>query len=101
MDHIWVMVDQDGAQTLFQLVDVGAASGAARLMKELHLPIVMIDVALPAKQLAAMPAPPSGAERARLIVVNVHAGTDGDAAGLAAHKNGESGPIATSLPLIS
>lgn len=46
MDHIWVMVDQDGAQTLFQFVDVGAASDAARLLKELHLPVVMIDVAL-------------------------------------------------------
>jgi hypothetical protein len=45
VDHIWIMVDQDGAQTLFQLVEVGAASDASRLVKELHLPVVMIDVA--------------------------------------------------------
>lgn len=104
MDHLWVLVDQDGGQTLFQLVEVGTASDASRLVKELHLPVVMIDVALPsAKQLDAMPAPRSdhGRERARLIVVNVRTGNDGDAAGLAPHKNVVSGPIATSSSLIS
>jgi hypothetical protein len=78
MDDICVMVCQNGAQTLFQLVELGAASDAARLAKEGRLPGVMIDVTLPAKQLAAMPARSSGAGRVKLIVVNVNVGNDGD-----------------------
>jgi hypothetical protein len=86
MDDICVMVCQDGAQTLFQLVEVGAGSDAARIVKEGRLPGVMIDVTLPAKQLAAMPARSSGAERVKLIVVNVNAGNDGDAGGFVAQR---------------
>lgn len=90
MDYLWVMVDEDGTQTLYQLVERGAISDTSRLIKELQLPVVMIDVALPmAKQLEAMPAPRSGSERARLIVVNIHTGNKGEAAGLVAHKNVE------------
>lgn len=102
MDHIWTMVDQDGAQRVFQLVEAGTASEASRLVKELHLGVVMIEVALPsAIQLEAMSVPGSGSARAKLIVVNVHTGNDGDAAGLVAHhKNVESEPMATLLPLV-
>jgi hypothetical protein len=88
MDHICVMVCQNGAQTLFQLVEVSAASDAARLVKEGRVPGVMIDVTLPAKQLAAIPARSSGAESVKLIVVNVNAGNDGDAAGFVAQRVG-------------
>ncbi|PYR25067.1 MAG: hypothetical protein DMF92_21280 [Acidobacteria bacterium] len=53
------MVDQNGAQTLFQLVEVGVGPDASRLVKDLHLPAVLIDVALPAKHFGAMSAPRS------------------------------------------
>jgi len=103
MDHIWVMVDQNGAQTLFQLVEVGVGPDASRLVKELHLPAVLIDVALPAKHFGAKSAPRSGREqeRARLVVVKVHTGDDGDAVGLAVHTNVGSGPTTTSSTLVS
>jgi len=102
MDQIWVMVDQEGAQTLFQLVEVGGAPDASRLVKELHLPVVMIDVTLPpAQQIEAKSAPGSGSARAKLVVVNVHTGNEGEVARLGPHPNVERGPVVTPLPLVS
>lgn len=84
MDRNLLMVCQDGAHTLFELVEMGTAFDSAELVKELRLPSVMIDITLPARQLAAMPARRTEAERVRLIVVNVHAGNDIETAGLVA-----------------
>lgn len=44
---IWVVVDQDGQQTLFSLVEGGNARDVARVIRDLQLPVVMIDVVLP------------------------------------------------------
>lgn len=84
----WVMVDEEGQQTLFRLVEVGGAHEMARLTKEFRLPVVMIDVAVPRMRgLEATPDAGPGPARGRLIVLSLHTVNDEDAAGLVAYRH--------------
>jgi CheY-like chemotaxis protein len=83
----WVMVDEDGQQTLFRLVEMGGARDVARLTKEFQLPVVMIDVAVPRMRgLEATSAVCPESARGRLIVLNLHTVSDDDAVGLVAYR---------------
>jgi len=79
---VWVMVDQDGHRTLYQLVEVGKRDDALRLARELHAPAVVVDMALP-----ALPALDEMSEErrrlgnSRLILVNLRTATGNDANG--------------------
>lgn len=101
MDHIWVMVDQDGEQTLFQLTAMGGAADAIRLVKERRLPVVMVDVALPPETRIEEVQALSGTTRARLVVVKLHTASEGHAPGVVAYRDFERDPIAESSPVPS
>jgi hypothetical protein len=69
---IWVLVDDDGHRTLFQLVEVGSGDDVLRLARELHAPAVVVDIELPLTALDAI----SGGRRqssvkSRLVLLNV------------------------------
>jgi len=79
---VWVMVDHDGHRTLYQLVEVGKRRDALRLARDLHTPVVVVDMALPA--LPALDEMSEGRRRSgnsRLILVNVRTATSNDANG--------------------
>lgn len=83
----WVMVDEDGQQTLFRLVEMGSVRDVARLTKEFQLPVVVIDVAVPrSRGLEATPSSCPESGRGRLIVLNLHTVNDDDAVGLVAYR---------------
>lgn len=81
----WVMVDEDGRQTLFrlvELVEVGGSDEMTRLIKEFRSPVVMIDVAVPRlRGPEATPGPSTGPARGRLVVLSLHMVNDDDDAG--------------------
>lgn len=79
---IWVLIDQEGESTLFRLVEMGDARDAARMTRNRQMPVVTVDVALPATEpigptLRAVP----GQER--LVVLKIHAVSGTDEASLA------------------
>jgi hypothetical protein len=79
---VWVMVDDDGHRTLYQLVEVGQRGDALRLARELHARAVVVDMALPA--LPALNEMSEGSRRSGnsiLILLNVRAATGNDANG--------------------
>lgn len=83
----WLVVNQDGQTTLFQLVEVGEGGDVARLARELHAPVVVVDVRLP--PLPAFDARPPVAgrsARSRLIQLNVRTATGDDATGVVARS---------------
>jgi hypothetical protein len=76
----WVIVDDNGQRTLFQLVEVGNGEDAVRLASELRARAVVVDIALPA--LPALDEKPDSRPQAvpkRLIRLNLRAVTDDDA----------------------
>jgi len=80
--HLWVMVDNDGHRTLYELVEVGQGGDALRLARELHAPAVVVDVALTG--LPALDEMSEGRRRlrkSRLILLNVRSATGNDANG--------------------
>jgi hypothetical protein len=92
---IWIMVDEESQQTLFRLVKAGGARDAERLIREVQLPVVMVEVRVPPTGLPeATPGVSPGSARAILIVLMLHRLNDGDAVGLA-YKSALA-PIATS-----
>ncbi len=68
----WVMLDDNGQRTLFQLVEMGKGADAVQLARELAARTVVVDIALPAlpavdeESVRGRPAPSS-----RLILVKV------------------------------
>jgi hypothetical protein len=89
---IWVMVDQDGRQTLFSLVEVGNARDVARVIRDLQLPVVMIDVVLP--PMGGLEATP-GPAGATLIVLSLRKASEGEVACLVAYKSRAEALLAT------
>jgi hypothetical protein len=75
----WVMVDDDGQKTLFQLVEKGRGADALRLANEIPARAIVVDIALPA--LPALDQEPGGRPRAansRLILLKVRTAVAGD-----------------------
>ncbi len=69
---LWVMVDHNGEQTLFKLVEVGNRGDGLRLARELHAPTVVVDMALPAyPALDEMRGKRRRSGSSRLILVNL------------------------------
>jgi hypothetical protein len=93
---IWVMVDQNGRQTLYRLVEVEDGRDLAPLAGDLRWPVVMIDVvAPPIRQLEATPGACPGPAQGKLIVLRLHTVNDGDAVGVVAHTSRAAERIAT------
>ena len=85
---LWVMVDHNGEQTLFKLVEVGNRGDGLRLARELHAPTVVVDMALPAHPaLNEMPGKRCRSRSSRLILLNVRRVTDSDAHGVVVRRS--------------
>jgi len=76
----WLVVDDNGQRTLFQLVEMGKETDIMRLGGELPAPAIVVDIALPV--LPAFNEEPkrrSRSTRSRLILLKVRTATGGDA----------------------
>jgi hypothetical protein len=75
----WVMVDDSGQRTLFQLVEMGKGADAVRLANELPARAIVVDITLPAlPALDEKPASHAQSESSRLILLNVRTVTGDD-----------------------
>jgi hypothetical protein len=78
----WLMVDDNGQKTLFQLVEMGKGADAARLASEFPARAIVVDIALPA--LPALDEEPGRRPRSassQLILLKVRTVTGDDANG--------------------
>jgi hypothetical protein len=80
----WLMVDENGRRTLFQVVEVAKGAEAVRVASELPARVIVVDIALPAPfDLAApfdgQPARRSQSGGSRLILLNVRRVSSDDA----------------------
>jgi hypothetical protein len=84
----WLVVEQDSRTTVYRLVEVADGGDVLRQARDLHVPAVMVDVALP--PLPALDGTPGVRRRSarsarsaksRLIHLNVRTVTGDDATG--------------------
>jgi hypothetical protein len=93
---VWITVDENGQQTLFRLVEAGGAGDVARLISDLQLPVVMIDVVVPPTGwLEATPGTIQARARAILIVLSLQRVNASDTVGLMAYQSRAEERIAT------
>ena len=73
----WLMVDDNGERTLFQLVEMARGADAQRMANKLPARAVVVDIALPAlPALDEKPEKQPRSARSRLILLNVRTGND-------------------------
>ena len=94
---VWVMVDQDGDRTLFKLVEMGSGGEGLRLARELHVPAVVVDMALPAlPALDEMPGQRRPSANSRLILLKVRTVTGGPGDGIVVREGWQGEPLKAS-----